>query len=110
MFRRYQHRSAMPSRSPHPVGPDHATVGGGDRPTEVRYMDLKSVKEEAIEAATRALWEKSGLVPDQDSEEWEGEYRRQFELAKKRHATKPPDAARPAVVDAPPEEPPEEEP
>ena len=62
-------------------------------------MDLKSVKEEAIEAATRALWEKSGLVPDQDSEEWEEEYRRQFELAKKRHATRPPpDVARPAVV------------
>jgi len=67
-------------------------------------MDLKSVKEEAIEAATRALWEKSGLVPDQDSEEWEEEYRRQFELAKKRHATKPPDAAQPAVVDVPPDE------
>ena len=67
-------------------------------------MDLKSVKEEAIEAATRALWEKSGLVPDQDSEEWEGEYRRQFELAKKRHEAKPPDAARPAVVDMPPDE------
>jgi len=67
-------------------------------------MDLKSVKEEAIEAATRALWEKSGLVPDQDSEEWEEEYRRQFELAKKRHEAKPPDAARPAVVDMPPDE------
>jgi hypothetical protein len=67
-------------------------------------MDLKSVKEEAIEATTRALWEKSGLVPDQDSEEWEEEYRRQFELAKKRHATRPPDAPRPAVPDAPPEE------
>ena len=68
-------------------------------------MDLKSVKEEAIEAATRSLWEKSGLVPDQDSEEWEEEYRRQFELAKKRHAARPPrDVARPAVVDAPPDE------
>jgi hypothetical protein len=67
-------------------------------------MDLKSVKEEAIEATTRSLWEKGGLVPDQDSEEWEEEYRRQFELAKKRHATRPPDTARPAVVDAPPDE------
>jgi hypothetical protein len=67
-------------------------------------MDLKSVKEEAIEAATRSLWEKTGLVPDQESEEWEEEYRRQFELAKKRHATEPPAATRPAVVDAPPEE------
>jgi hypothetical protein len=68
-------------------------------------MDLKSVREEATEAATRALWEKSGLVPDQDSEEWEEEYRRQFELAKKRQATRPPDAAaRPGIVDAPLEE------
>jgi hypothetical protein len=67
-------------------------------------MDLKSVKEEAIEATTRAFWEKSGLVPDQDSDEWEDEYRRQFELAKKRHATEPPAAARPAVADTPPEE------
>src|SRR6516162_1900110 len=104
MSRRYRRRSAKPSRSPHPAAPDHATVDSGDRPTEVRHMDLKSVKEEAIEAATRALWEKSGLVPDQDSEEWEGEYRRQFELAKKRHEAKPPDAARPAVVDMPPDE------
>jgi hypothetical protein len=70
-------------------------------------MDLKSVREEAIEAATRTLWEKSGLVPDQDSEEWEEEYRRQFELAKKRYATEPPAAARPAVVV---DEPPDEEP
>jgi hypothetical protein len=67
-------------------------------------MDLKSVKEEAIEAATRSLWEKSGVVPDQDSEEWEEEYRRQFELAKKRHATQPPAAARPAIADVPPDE------
>jgi hypothetical protein len=67
-------------------------------------MDLKSVREEAIEAATRALWEKSGLEPDQDSEEWEEEYRRQFELAKKRHTTRPRDAARSAVVDTPPDE------
>ena len=50
-------------------------------------MDLKSVREEAIEATTRAFWDRSGFVPDQDSEEWEEEYRRQFELAKKRHAT-----------------------
>src|SRR5215469_6121296 len=104
MSRRYRRRSAKPSRSPHPATPDHATVDSEDRPAEVRHMDLKSVKEEAIEAATRALWEKSGLVPDQNSEEWEEEYRRQFKLAKKRHATKPPDAARPSVVDVPPDE------
>ena len=54
-------------------------------------MDLKAVREEAIEATTRAFWDKNGFVPDQDSEEWEEEYRRQFEQVKRRHAT-----ARPA--------------
>ena len=29
-------------------------------------------------------------MPDEDSDEWEDEYRRQFELAKKRHAAEPP--------------------
>ena len=62
-------------------------------------MDLKAVREAAIEAATRSLWEKSGLVPDQDSEEWEEEYRRQFELAKQRQATQP--AATAAAAAAP---------
>ena len=52
-------------------------------------MDLNAIREAAIEAATRSLWEKNGLVPDQDSEEWEEEYRRQFELAKKRLASQP---------------------
>jgi hypothetical protein len=50
-------------------------------------MDLKVVREEAIEATTRAFWDKSGFVPDQDSDEWETEYRRQFEQVKRRHAT-----------------------
>jgi hypothetical protein len=52
-------------------------------------MDLNAIREAAIEAATRSLWEKNGLIPDQDSEEWEEEYRRQFELAKKRLAARP---------------------
>jgi hypothetical protein len=50
-------------------------------------MDLRVVREEAIEATTRAFWDKNGFVPDEDSDEWEAEYRRQFEQAKKRHAT-----------------------
>lgn len=49
-------------------------------------MDLKLVREEAIEGTTRFFWDNRGFVPDQDSEEWEAEYRRQFELAKARHA------------------------
>jgi hypothetical protein len=54
--------------------------------TKAEAMDLKLVREQAIEATTRAFWDKSGFVPDQDSEEWEAEYRRQFELAKARQA------------------------
>ena len=50
-------------------------------------MDLRVVREEAIEATTRAFWDRNGFVPDEDSDEWEEEYRRQFEQAKRRHAT-----------------------
>jgi hypothetical protein len=70
-------------------------------------MDLQAVREEAIEETTRAFWDKNGFVPDEDSEEWEEEYRRQFEQAKRRHAagqtavaTKP----NPAAAAAPPED------
>jgi hypothetical protein len=67
-------------------------------------MDLKAVREEAIEATTRAFWDKNGFVPDEDSEEWEEEYRRQFEQVKRRHATGLPAAAKPAPVTAAPTE------
>jgi hypothetical protein len=68
-------------------------------------MDLKAVREQAIEATTRAFWDRNGFVPDQDSEEWEEEYRRQFEQAKKRHATGQHAEVRPgAAAVEPPEE------
>src|SRR6516165_560138 len=67
-------------------------------------MDLKLVREEAIEATNRAFWDRSGFVPDEDSDEWEDEYRRQFELAKKRHAADRPAPTTPPIRDAPPEE------
>jgi hypothetical protein len=68
-------------------------------------MDLQAVREEAIEATTRAFWDRNGLVPDQDSDEWEEEYRRQFERAKRRHATGQPAEVKPAgAVGAPLEE------
>ena len=67
-------------------------------------MDLKAVREEAIEATTRSFWEKSGFVPDQDSDEWEDEYRRQFEQAKRRHAAAGPTEVKPAAPPPPPEE------
>ena len=67
-------------------------------------MDLRLVREEAIEATTRFFWEKSGFVPDQDSEEWEDEYRRQFEQAKIRHAAAGPVEVKPAAAAPPPDE------
>jgi hypothetical protein len=45
-------------------------------------MDLKPVRERAIEATTRFFWETRGVVPDEDSDEWEAEYRRQFVRAR----------------------------
>jgi len=63
-------------------------------------MDLKAVREEAIEATTRAFWDKNGFVPDQDSDEWEEEYRRQFEQVKRRHVTGRPPETRPAPAAA----------
>src|SRR6516165_3885725 len=96
MSRRYRLRSATPSANPSPLGWDHATVGDLDRPAEARIMDLKAVREEAIEATTRAFWDKNGFVPDQDSDEWEEEYRRQFEQVKRRHETGRPLETRPA--------------
>ncbi len=67
-------------------------------------MDLKVVREEAIEATNRAFWDKSGFVPDEDSDEWEEEYRRQFDLAKKRHAAQRPAGVQPIVAAVPPDE------
>src|SRR5262245_60760013 len=72
-------------------------------------MDLKLAREEAIEATNRFFWDKNGFVPDPDSDEWEDEYRRQFEAAKKRHAAdrpaQTPASTPPKVADAPEEEP-----
>jgi hypothetical protein len=68
-------------------------------------MDLQRVREEAIEATTRAFWDKNGFVPDEDSDEWEEEYRRQFEQARRRHATGQSSAAiKPAAALSPPPE------
>jgi hypothetical protein len=62
-------------------------------------MDLKPVRERAIEATTRFFWDSRGFVPDEDSEEWEAEYRRQFELAKNSRDAAP--AAEPQPAPAP---------
>jgi hypothetical protein len=52
-------------------------------------MDLNALREAAIEATSRALHDKHGVVPSEDSDEWEDEYRRQFALLKQRIGTQP---------------------
>lgn len=48
-------------------------------------MDLNALREAAIEATARALDDKLGFVPSDDSDEWEEEYRRQFAALKQRY-------------------------
>ena len=60
-------------------------------------MDLGQLKEAALEATVRALQEKFDVVPDEDSDAWEDEYRRQFALAKQRYGVTTPTVARPAA-------------
>lgn len=64
-------------------------------------MDLRLVREEAIERTNRFFWDTQGFVPAEESDEWEAEYRRQFEQAKARQAngaTPPRAAAVPAAA------------
>jgi len=49
-------------------------------------MDLSQLKEAAIEATTHALQQKFDVMPSEESDEWEDEYRRQFALMKQRYA------------------------
>ena len=51
-------------------------------------MDVKALRAEAMEATNRFFQERGGLLPSEDSDEWEEEYRRQFGLAKERYAAK----------------------
>jgi hypothetical protein len=57
-------------------------------------MDLSQLKEAAMEATARALQDKLGIVPDEESDEWEEEYRRQFALAKQRYGVTTPTVSR----------------
>lgn len=41
-------------------------------------MDLTALREAAIEATARALYDRNGVSASEDSEEWEDEYRKQF--------------------------------
>jgi hypothetical protein len=51
-------------------------------------MDLKLLRERAIEETRRFFWDTQGFVPDEDSDEWEDEYRRRFDLEKARDGAK----------------------
>jgi hypothetical protein len=64
-------------------------------------MDLNALREMAIEAANRALYEKHGFVPSEESDEWEDEYRRQFAALKQRYAGQITVPSRPAASSGP---------
>lgn len=62
-------------------------------------MDLNSLREAAIEATARALDQRLGYVPSDDSDEWEEEYRRQFAALRQWHGDDVrPAAPRPAMA------------
>jgi hypothetical protein len=82
---------------------DHATLARPRQSARIDGMDLRPVREQAIEATARFFWDKQGFLPDEDSEEWEREYRRQFELVRRNQETSTPAAARPVEAPAPDE-------
>jgi hypothetical protein len=50
-------------------------------------MDLNALREAAIEATARALYDKLGVVPSDESDAWEEEYRKQFAALRQRYGT-----------------------
>jgi hypothetical protein len=64
-------------------------------------MDLNALREMAIEAASRALYERDGFVPSEESDEWEEEYRRQFAALKQRYGSQVTVPSRPAAASTP---------
>lgn len=63
---------------------------------------LKELRERALEATARFFVDRDGVLPDQEGEEWETEYRRQYEIAR-RQAPEPhgaPPAKRAALDDS----------
>ena len=61
-------------------------------------MDLDTLREAAIEATARALIEKHGIAPSEESDEWEEEYRRQFAALKQRYGGQVQITPRPAAA------------
>jgi hypothetical protein len=52
-------------------------------------MDLNALREAALDATARALYDRLGIVPSDDSDEWEEEYRKQFAALKQRLGGEP---------------------
>lgn len=52
-------------------------------------MDLETLRREVADETARVLLDRHGFVPDQDSDEWETEYRHQFARVKQRLQTSP---------------------
>ena len=66
-------------------------------------MDLNALREAAIEETSRALYDRHGFVPSDDSDEWEEEYRRQFAALRQRYGDGVAVPVRPAVARAGPQ-------
>jgi hypothetical protein len=64
-------------------------------------MDLGQLKEAAIAATAEALQRKFDVMPSEESDEWEDEYRRQFALMKQRYAVDTKAIVRPPVSAGP---------
>jgi hypothetical protein len=45
-------------------------------------MGLRELRDMALEATTRFFLDRDGILPDEGGDEWEAEYRRQYELLK----------------------------
>lgn len=61
-------------------------------------MDLKALREMALAETARYFSAKPGTAPAEDSDEWEAEYRRQFDRLKKSAAPTPPAARSDAAL------------
>jgi hypothetical protein len=66
-------------------------------------MDVTQLRQEAMEETERFFRTSGGGMPSEDSDEWEAQYRRQFELVKQRHAGDAAAPARPAPAHPAPE-------
>ena len=67
-------------------------------------MDLRKLRDMALEATTRFFLERDGVLPDEGGDEWESEYRRQYESLKRAASASPlaaPAAQRSAGVSQP---------